>query len=65
MKTLSAYTHARHCCDTADITAGIDEINKAINRRMKESKPVPYFYGVRLTKLKNKLNKLTDKEIKK
>jgi hypothetical protein len=30
MKKLSNYTHARYCCDIADVTTGIDEIREAI-----------------------------------
>jgi hypothetical protein len=62
MKRLSNYTHARYCSDTTDLTAGVDEIKDAINERNKTKKSIPNYYYVRLTKLKNKLNKITNKK---
>ena len=62
MKKLSAYTHARWCSDTADIMYGIDEITDAIKHRNRAGKKVPFYFYVRLSKLKNKLSKLIDKK---
>jgi hypothetical protein len=62
MKKLSAYTVARYCSDIADVTAGIDEITEAIQARYKSGRNTPHFYYVRLKKLKNELNKLTNKK---
>jgi hypothetical protein len=61
MKQLSNYTHARYCSDVSDLTAGMDEIREAIQRRNSQNKAVPYYFHVRLTKLKNKFNTLTNK----
>jgi hypothetical protein len=61
MKQLSNYTNARYCSDIADVRAGMDEIWEAIQRRNSQNKDIPFYFHVRLTKLKNKLNKLTNK----
>jgi hypothetical protein len=58
MKKLSNYTHARYCCDIADVTTGIYEIKQTIEIRLILRKQPPYYYYIRLKKLNDKLNKL-------
>ena len=59
MKELSAYTIARYCTDITDVTHGIEEIEEKIRERYKADKKSPHYFYVRLSKLNEKLNKLT------
>jgi hypothetical protein len=52
---LSPYTHAKYCADITDCRDGVSEINEAI--RYRENRNVPYYYWVRLGKLKDKIKK--------
>jgi len=63
-RELSAYTIARYCSDVTDVTHGIDEIWERIRERNRVNKRSPYYFYNRLSKLKKKLNKLTNKESK-
>ena len=60
MKKLSNYTHARYCKDEADLKAGIEEVKNAIRIRIVSSEKIPYYYYVRLNKLKIKLERIQD-----
>ena len=60
MKKLSNYTHARYCTDRADLTHGIEEVKDAISIRIVNSEKIPYYYYVRLSKLKSKLERIQD-----
>jgi hypothetical protein len=58
IKKLSAYTHARYCCDITDVISGLYELSEAVQQRYMEGKTIPCFYRVRFSKLKSKLNRL-------
>jgi hypothetical protein len=58
MKKLSAYTHARYCSDIADVTAGIDEVTEAIERRRAQNRAIPDYYYIRFAGLCAKLKRL-------
>ena len=58
-KILSAYTVARYCSDITDVTYGIEEIQEKIRERYGTNKKIPLYFYSRLSKLKDKLNKLT------
>ena len=60
-KILSAYTVARYCSDTTDVAYGIEEIQEKIRERYRLNKRTPYYFYTRLSKLKDKLNKLNNK----
>jgi len=60
-KILSAYTIARYCTDIADVTYGIEEILGKIRERNRTNKRTPYYFYTRLSKLNEKLERLTDK----
>ncbi len=61
MKKLSNYTHAKYCLDSSDLMAGIQEIREAIENRNRDNKKIPYYYYVRISKLKEKLQTITNK----
>ena len=61
-KILSSYTVARYCSDIADVAYRIEEIREKITERNRTSKKIPLYFYNRLSKLKNKLNKLTNKQ---
>ena len=60
-KILSAYTVARYCSDITDVTYGIEEIQEKIIEIYRANKRPPYYFYTRLSKLKEKLNKLINK----
>jgi len=65
MKELSVYTIARYCSDIGDITTGIDEVWERIRERNRAYKRCPRYFYKRLTKLEEKLKKLTNTNEKK
>jgi hypothetical protein len=61
-KILSAYTVAQYCTDITDLTYGIEEIREKISQRNRANKRTPHYFYTRLSKLKEKLNKLSTKK---
>lgn len=62
MKLLSAYTIASNCTDLTDIECGIEEIEDKLQSYFSSDKKAPYYFYVRLKKLREKRDKLLKKE---
>jgi hypothetical protein len=62
-KILSIYTIARYCSDITDVTFGIDEIREKIIESYRTNKKCPSYFYIRLSRLEEKLTKLTNSKL--